>query len=295
MYDIEIISAPSILGLKPTGVEELPESLLNSGLSKRIKSAHPVVHLPTLNVFYTDKRDEASKCLNPQLIRFFSLLLGKAVTRSADRNRFPFVLGGDCSILIGIMSALKQKGNYGLIFLDAHADFYEPDKSLTGEVADMDLAITTGRGPEILTNIKNLQPYVKDENVIHIGQRDWEETKKYGAMDIRETAIKCYSHAYFKKTGINTTIAEVLKDINESEVEEFWIHFDTDVLSDDVNPAVDYRLPDGFIFKEIENLLRNLLSTLKISGISITIFNPRLDKTGQISEKITRSLGRAFR
>ncbi|CAN5501775.1 hypothetical protein BH23BAC1_BH23BAC1_25200 [soil metagenome] len=64
-------------------------------------------------------------------------------------------MGGDCSIHIGIMSALKEKGNYGLIFLDTHADFYAPEQSITGEVADMDLAIVTGRGPEILNNINN--------------------------------------------------------------------------------------------------------------------------------------------
>lgn len=58
----------------------------------------------------------------------------------------------------------------GLIFLDANADFYEPEKSITGEVADMDLAIVTGRGPELLTNINDQRPYLRDENVIHIGQ-----------------------------------------------------------------------------------------------------------------------------
>jgi len=34
----------------------------------------------------------------------------------------------------------------------------------------MDLAISTGRGPDILTNIDGLKPYVQDEHVIHIGQ-----------------------------------------------------------------------------------------------------------------------------
>lgn len=293
-YDIEIISAPSILGLKPTGVEDLGESLLASGLAENLRSGHPVVHVPTFNTLYSDNRDQETNCLNAKPIRDFSLTLGKAVSNTINRERFAFVLGGDCSILLGIMSGLKAKGTYGIIFLDAHADFYEPEKSITGEVADMDLAIITGRGPKILTNINNLQPYAKDENVIHIGQRDRKETKKYGSRDIRETTIKCFSLADIEKKGMNIILTKVLQHIDRLEVEGFWIHFDTDVLSDEINPAVDYRLPGGLLFEQVEQLIRSLLLTGRMVGINVTIFNPRLDKNGPISKSISKSIGRAF-
>lgn len=294
MFDIEIISAPSILGLKPTGVEDLSESLLASGLAENLNSVDPVIHVPTLNILYNEKRDPETNCLNVIAIRDFSLTLGKAVSNTINKDRFAFVSGGDCSILLGIMPALKAKGTYGLIFFDAHADFYEPGKSVTGEVADMDLAIITGRGPEVLTNINNLQPYINGENVIHIGQRDWEETKKYGSQDIRETNIKCISLADIESRTINNIASEVLQHIHSIEVDGFWIHFDTDVLSDEINPAVDYRLPGGLRFDQAEYLIRTLLLTGKMTGISVTIFNPRLDHDGHISKSITESLGRMF-
>jgi len=293
-YDIEIISSPSILGLKPNGVEGLGKSLLDSGLAENLMSIHPVIHVPTLNTFYNDKRDQETNCLNTVPIRDFSLTLGKTISATIDKGRFAFVLGGDCSILIGIMLALKAKGTYGLIFLDAHADFYEPEKSVTGEVADMDLAIITGRGPEILTNINDLQPYIKDENVIHIGQRDWEETKKYESQDIRETHIKCISLADIESRTISNIVSEVLKHIDPLEVDGFWIHFDTDVLSDEINSAVDYRLPGGLFFDHSEHLIRNLLLTGRMAGISVSIFNPTLDSSGHISKSIAESLGRMF-
>ena len=292
--NIQLISAPSILGLKPTGVEGLADSLLASGLAEVLRTGSKVITVDTLNYKYNHQRDEITNVLNPNAIREFSLTLGKVVRDTVSKRRFPFVLGGDCSILIGIMSALKSIGDYGLIFMDAHADFYQPDKSITGEMADMDLAMVTGRGPDVLTNINNLQPYVEDENVIHIGQRDWEETKKYGSQDIRETSIKWHSLGEIEKNGMAATTMEVLKWISTSKTESFWIHFDTDVLSDEVNPAVDYRLPGGLQFEQVELLLSRLLQTERIAGISVTIFNPRLDATGQISKKISESLGRAF-
>ena len=66
------------------------------------------------------------------------------------------------------------------------------------------------------------------------------------------------------------------------------------MLSDDINPAVDYRLPGGLSFDQVEQVIRSLLFTGRMIGITVTIFNPRLDHDGSISKKITESIGRAF-
>src|SRR5690606_41417647 len=56
-----------------------------------------------------------------------AILLRKAFAE----ERFPLVLGGDCSIMIGNALALKQEGNYALFYLDGHTDFMEPEFSQT--------------------------------------------------------------------------------------------------------------------------------------------------------------------
>lgn len=104
--NIQIISAPSILGLKPTGVEDLAQSLPDLGLAEKLNSKHPVIHVPTLNSLYSYKIDKETNCLNPEAIRNFSLNLNKTISEPISRNHFSFVLGGDCSILLGIMPAL---------------------------------------------------------------------------------------------------------------------------------------------------------------------------------------------
>lgn len=293
--NIQILSAASILGLKPTGVEKLAETLLAAGLLQSLKCTTPVVTVPTLNNHYSFERDKASNCLNTSAIQKFSHSLSQYIAHQLSANKFPLVLGGDCSILLGITPALKKKGRFGLIFLDAHADFYQPQKSTTGEVADMDLAIVTGHGPEALTNMEGLKPYIREEDVIHIGQRDEEEAKKYGSQEIRNSLISVYDLHYLKNKGLEVVIAEVMRQINILNIEGFWIHFDTDVLSDDDNPAVDYRLPGGMLFKEVEVLLKELLYQEKACGMSVTIFNPTLDKDGTIANRIVDCLGNAFR
>ena len=55
------------------------------------------------------------------------------------------MLGGDDTVLFGNLLALRRRGRYGLVFLDAHYDFYLPEQS-TGQASDSDLALATGVG-----------------------------------------------------------------------------------------------------------------------------------------------------
>ena len=186
------------------------------------------------------------------------------------------------------MLGLKSLGNYGLFFIDAHADFYEPERSVTGEVADMDLAFVTGRGPELLTNIDGSIPYVMDENVVHIGQRDMEETEKYNSQEIRSTGITRFDLKYIQHHGVQKTMKEIENYF--LSLDGFWIHFDTDVIDDNSNPAVDYRLQVGLSFNQCAEILKNLLSSYPILGMSVTIFNPTLDVDGKIARQLTTLL-----
>src|SRR5262249_40175371 len=87
---------------------------------------------------------------NAEAIATYSARLADVLTPAVDRRDLVIVLGGDCSILIGNMLALKRRGRYGLVFLDAHSDFRHPGNSqLIRAAAGEDLAIATGRGDDV--------------------------------------------------------------------------------------------------------------------------------------------------
>jgi arginase len=294
IQNLHIIAAPSILGLKPTGVENLAASLLSHGLNEKLNATNPVVHLETYNQMYSAQRSRPDAILNEEKLVEFSHAVFQTSFAQFEAGKFPLILGGDCSIIIGAMAALKSQGNYGLIFMDAHADFYLPHESITGEAADMDLALVTGRGPDSLTNIHDLKPYVQQQHVFHIGQRDGEEVKKYHSQNIQDTAINCFDYKLFEKEKIENISDKIIREANVLKLDGYWIHFDTDVISDDENPAVDYRLPGGLTFYQCESLLTSFLKYVKIAGMTVTIFNPQLDSTGTISKRITACISKAF-
>lgn len=140
---VQVIQASSILGLQPTGVEKASSTFLKEGfLSEQIKE-NPVLTVVNLNHKYSTKRNKSS-VLNEEALHQFSSRLLDTVLSVIQQSEFPIVLGGDCSILLGIMPAVKlYNSSAGLITFDGHADFYYPKES-TGEAADMDVALVSG-------------------------------------------------------------------------------------------------------------------------------------------------------
>ncbi|MFI8191221.1 arginase family protein [Streptomyces sp. NPDC085946] len=291
MRDVAIIEAPSVLGLRPTGVEELPEALLGAGLAAGLGTVRAGRVEPPP---YDPERDPGTGVLNPDGIAAHSLALADAVGGVIDAGRFPLVLGGDCSTLLGNLLALRRRGRPGLLFLDGHTDFYQPSAEPAGEVASMELALATGRGPRVLTDPEGLGPLVRDEDVVAFGFRDGEESAEAGmqplppglhAMDLDTVRALGAGEAARRAVGLLA---------GDGAGAGYWVHLDADVLDDAVMPAVDYRLPGGLGWSELETVLRTALSDTGAAGLGVTIFNPRLDPDGEIAARFTACLLRAF-
>ena len=289
MAQFTIIDAPSILGLRPTGVQYLPEALKAAGLMTELGAEYGG-QVSTLD--YSPERDKSTLLLNPYSIRTFSLQLAEVVTLVLRKKRFPLVLGGDCSILIGNLLALRRLGKYGLFFIDGHADFYQPQASTTGEVADMDLAIVSGRGPDILSNIDGLKPLVRDQDIVVFGYRDAEQSASYGSQDVRDSNMHVFDLQYVRKAGtITAATSQAVEILVNHELDGFWIHLDADVLDDLLLPAVDYRLGHGGLnFAELSELLKTLVASGRAIGMDITIFNPQLDLDGTITRRFVSAI-----
>ena len=288
-----VIDAPSILGLRPTGVELLPKALRTAGLLERLNAEYCGIVTPSSP--YNYNRDEVTKLLNPIAIKDYSIRLAETVKYVLHNNKFPIVLGGDCSIVIGNVLALRHLGRYGLFFIDGHADFYQPEESPTGEVADMDLAIVSGYGPDILTNIEDLKPLVMEQDIVVFGYRDKTQSAQYGCQDIKNTTImNTIELTDVQRLGLKNAASSAIEKFLKNELSGIWIHLDVDVLYDSIMPAVDYRLPGGITFSQLSDLLRLLLTSKKAVGISITIFNPTLDKDGSITRNLVSSIVRGL-
>jgi arginase len=281
-----IIEAPSVLGLKPTGVDRLPQTLLENRLAERVDARHAgrVEPLP-----YNPERDASTGTLNARSIADWSPRLADAIGRVLDAGEFPLVLGGDCSILLGAMLALKRRGRFGLLFVDGHADFYQPAANPNGEAASMDLAFATGYGPDLLINLEQRGPLVHPADVVAFGFRDGDEQRQYGSQPLAAD-ILALDLRTVRQMGVEEAMQATLDRLTQPEIEGFFIHLDADCLDDRIMPAVDYRLPDGFSWSDVTSILRMALTSGRAVGLEVTIYNPVLDEDGRAGRELTNVL-----
>jgi arginase len=256
---VVVIDAPSNLGLRPPaegvapGVYKLAGALRDRGIVRRLGADDGGVVTPPR---YTPTLREPA-------VGVYARRLADRVEHWLDRGAFPVVLGGDCSILLGNALALRRRGRYGLVFVDAHSDFRHPGNSRSvGAAAGEDLALVTGRG-EALADLGGERPLFRPEDVVAIGIR---RDDPYLA-EIRHAGI-------------------VVSDGPQWPDRRFWVHFDVDVLDESVMPAVDSPTPGGLDWDEAEELLRELVWADGAVGLEVTIFDPDLDPTGVLADRL---------
>ncbi|MBT2489540.1 arginase family protein [Streptomyces sp. ISL-96] len=285
-----VIEAPSVLGLRPSGVQDLPTALLDTGLLTHLGAVWAGrIEAPA----YDPGRDAGTGILNPVGIAQYSVRLADLVGSVLGRGCFPVVLGGDCSILLGNLLALRRRGRYGLLFLDGHTDFYQPSAEPTGEAASMELALATGRGPALLADLEGRGPLVRDEDVVAFGFRDAAESAEAGMQPLppRLNAIDIDG---VRAAGAAAAARRAVDRLAGAGRAGYWVHLDVDILDDAIMPAVDYRLPGGLTWLELESVLRTALAGERPQGLDVTIFNPRLDPDGTIGVRLGECLRRGL-
>ncbi len=291
MAGYAIIEAPSVLGLFPRGVEHLPAALLDAGLADAVGARHAARVIPPP---YDPNRDPATGLLNPTGLRDYAHKLADVTGRVLDTGDVPIVLGGDCSILLGNLLALRRRARHGLLFVDGHADFYQPEAEPNGEAASMDLALATGRGPAVIADLDGLGTLVLDEDVVQLGRRDADEAAEAGSQRIEDTAIMVIDLPAVRARGAEDATLGALERLLRPELEGFWIHIDCDALDDTIMPAVDYRLSGGLSWEELETVIQLAVESGRAVGIEVTIFNPALDSDGSIAETLVGCLARGL-
>lgn len=288
-----ILEAPSSLGLSTDGVRALPDRLLELGLAERI----PARRAGRLAVPTKDQTpDPETGTLNAKAIAAWSPKLADAVEAVLDAGEFPVVLGGDCTILLGSMLALRRRGRYGLFFIDGHADFFQPEAEPNGEGASMDLAFVTGYGSALLTNIEGRSPLVRPEDAVAFAFRDHEDQAEFGSQPL-PAELRAYDLYAVRSMGVEAAARAALDHLTRPELDGFFIHLDADCLDDAIMPAVDFRVPGGLSWDELAAALRIVLASGKAVGIEVTIYNPHLDGDGSagrgLADILVTALGTA--
>ncbi|WP_308290896.1 arginase family protein [Micromonospora sp. RL09-050-HVF-A] len=294
MRRIAVLDAPTNLGLRPPtstsvpGCGKAPGALRDHGLLARL-GARDAGCLTAPRYDPGDWRPGDGVC-HAREISGYSTALADRISAIIDRDEFPLVLGGDCSVLLGSALAMHRLGEavggrIGLVFVDGHSDFRHPgNASYVGAAAGEDLALVTGRGQADLAAIEGRRPYFRDIDVVVLGIRAQDEYR----LDLQAAGITTRPVPALRAEGAARSAQWAHEQL--ADCAGYWVHIDVDVLDPAVMPAVDAPDPGGIAFAELEILLAGLVDTPHCLGVELTVFDPDYDPDGAYAAEIVNTV-----
>jgi arginase family enzyme len=239
-------------------------------------------------------RDARTGVIGFEQIRRASLEIHSTVAAILDEGGKPLVVGGDCTVLVGALGAAKERlGRVGLAFVDGHLDYFSGETSPSGEAADMDLAFVTGHGPAGLVDFVGPPPIAEPGDVVVMGHRADPEEGGPREVDLVDERIQLVEAPAIKR-GDPERLGRYVAERLETQSGRFWLHFDVDVFDQEEMPAVTYPLPDGLGWDHIEALLRPLVRSRRLVGLSVADFVPDRDPDGRHARRLVELIADLF-
>jgi arginase len=183
--------------------------------------------------------------------------LAKRADTILNQGARPIILGGDCSVALAA-GAMRVRGRIALAYIDAHSDFahadnLEPQPSTTRSEA----ALLTGRG--------DAGAIFLDEDTALIGFRRDDPA----FLELKKTSILLWPMFWLYEHSRQELDKSLLRRFDRPEIDGIWVHLDADALDPALISAVPHPLADGLTGPELVAILRVLLGTGKVAGMSI--------------------------
>jgi arginase len=191
--------------------------------------------------------------------------LADFVQQSIIEGKRPVSIAGDCCTAIGVLAGLQRAGlDPLLIWFDAHGDFNTWETTPSGFLGGMPLAMLVGRGEQSMIKALEVKP-LAEYRVILTDARDLDPAEK---RLVEEAAV-----VHLADTG-------ALQDFVLPEG-PIYVHIDTDIIDPAQAPAMNYPAAGGPSAENLQAVMRHLSRTERIAAVSVSSWNPQMDKDGQ--------------
>jgi arginase len=287
-----LLGAPWDCSGADRGEARAPEALRGAGLVDLVD----VDVGDAATVIESSRRDETTGVLAlPETITA-ARALAEALREgmAAQPERRPLVVGGDCSLLLGVFAHLRPtRGEVGLWSVDGHPDFLDAPGSETGETADLQLALLTGDGPPGLIGLAGVVPMVAARHVALVGHRttglDPASAAEVGRLPADLFTLDAPT-VLDDPSGAGRRAARWADRLGLP----MWLHIDVDVLDQAVMPAVTYPQGGGPDVDQLASVLAPLAAFPQLIGISIADLRPDLDEDGGCAGRLVALLARTL-
>ncbi len=288
-----VLGVPSSAAAHWPGIEKAPAALRSAGLLDALRAAGLTVadhgDLPVVRWRASRAGDEPN---NVSAVADVLRATADAVRAVLDSGDVPVVLGGECTLVIGVVEAfISRGGDVGLVYVDGGQDLMIP-------VDHPDEPILDGMGVAHLLNLPGCV-----EEIAGIGARrpmlDAVRIAFVGYADDEEDVHGLVSSARFPATVVAVdppAAARAAVTAVTAAASSFIVHIDVDVLDFFDTPAADVPIfGRGLTLPQLVSLLRVLVTDRRCCAVTFVEHNPDHGAAdGSTTRALVDALAEAF-
>lgn len=281
---IALIGAPTSAAAHGPGNEKAPAALRAAGLVERLNAAGFMVNdLGDVEAQLFQQDDESPRARNLNgVVRALNALRPK-VEEAAKSGALPLVLGGDCTIALATVAAVRRYYRHvGLLYMDRHPDLNVPASTPSGRLAGMVLAHVVGRGAPELVRFWSEPPLVREPDISLFGCEDYDT---YERDLLRTSPIRHFSANEILRHGVARSAQSAVEHIH-SDARHFVLHLDADVISGEEFSASEFTSPGGLHLSDVREALEVIIRQKNLLAMELTAYNPDRDADGSAAKML---------
>ncbi|KAF4958688.1 hypothetical protein FSARC_10961 [Fusarium sarcochroum] len=303
---VAITYVPADCGSVIPGKSKAPKAFQDAGIIKKLKDAgvasvseHHALDAPaTFSASTFSPGGARNEDTNISVCKDVERTITKNFEASTEKPDFQLILGGECGMLPGIMSAFwkyedsQSAGKrVGLVYIDADTDLTSPtDPGSIGTFAGFNMAHLV-RLPGTLSAMEQFsrpsgEPVCDSSNTVLFGTNmslpgNKPEHFKY----LFDNNFKVVSSASVAKDP-GERAEETLKYL-EDKVDVIMVHLDIDSIDPGTFPLANVPNYTGVEFEHMMRALKVLLGSQKVGGLTVAEVNPDHDPGLGMVERLT--------
>ena len=291
--DWVMIGVPTSAGAHHAGQDRAPAALRAAGLIDRLQAAGVRISdagdVPA-SVFAVDH--DHPRARNVAAVVAVARAVAGAVEREVAAGRRPLVVGGDCTITIGVVAGLRRvHPNVGLAYLDGDADLGGLSTDGSGILDSTGIWHMLGNGEPQLANLGGAIPMLDGSRLAMLGCDPREQTEA-GRAFLASKGVS-FSEGPELVADPEATARRALAALGGRY--PFVVHFDVDVVDSGDLPLGNFPHYGSSVgLADAARSLRVLVADPACAALVLTEINPSYDADGSQLDRYLAALTTAL-
>jgi len=290
-----LIGVPSSAGAHHAGQELAPAVLRAFGLLGRLRAAGlDIVDRGDVDgeVFRVDHTVTTARNLDA-VVRVAERV-ADAVEHQVRSGRFPIVVGGDCTITIGVICGLQRiDDEVRLAYFDGDADLNAPARTRSGILDSSGVAHLLGIADTRLAHLGRRFPMLRPDQIALLGYDPSDPDSFDGSALAARPTLLHFSEEEMR--GDPVAAAQAAVGALARGGHPFAVHFDVDAVESGDLPLGNFpHYGTGVPLETAVTVLATLLAAPGAQALVLTEVNPTHDPWGTQLERYVDAVGSAI-